>query len=158
MPSTPSRPSLNVRQEAFCRAFAAVPNGSAAAREAGYSPAYAAHQASKLLRHAGVMGRLAELRAHHAEQRAEDSRALVAKLEPVYQANLDIGDHDMVLQVVELQARIAGLVHGGATIRPRLTPTPGDDTESGHEAALFALGGAEEAGGEEGGGEEGGEL
>lgn len=38
----------------------------------------------------------------------------MAKLEPVYQTGLDTGDADTVLRVVELQARIAGLIIGGS--------------------------------------------
>ncbi len=138
---------LNPKQEAFCLAYAALANGAAAARIAGYAPANAAHQASKLLRRSGVMARLAEFRAQGAARRAEDTSTLIAKLEPVYNANLEAGDHDGVLRVVELQARIAGLVQGGAMMRPR--PAPGTDAEGGgHEAALFALGGLDGDGAE----------
>ena len=69
---------------------------------------------------------------------------LLAKLEPVYEKGLAAGDTDAVLQVVELQARILGLVQGGATVRPRgLTGAGGataDDPEQGHREFLDSLG------------------
>ncbi len=47
---------------------------------------------------------------------------------------------DTVLQTVELQARILGLVHGGATVRPR---SGGSGSQAGrwptHEEALAQL-------------------
>lgn len=131
-------PDLTPRQEAFCQAYAVLPSGAAAARDAGYAPSNAAHRAAKLLASAVVMERLAELRGTQAARRAEDSRALIDKLEPLYDASLEAGDHDRVLQVVELQARIAGLVHGGATVRARMERMAGGGG-SGHEAALDAL-------------------
>ncbi len=133
-------PPLTLKQEAFCRAYAALPSGAVAARSAGYAPASAAQQAVRLLHTAAVSERLVELRAEVAARREEQSHTLIAKLEPVYEASLKAGDHDGVLQVVELQARIAGLVQGGATLRPRLVPLIAQGEESpSHEAALLAL-------------------
>jgi phage terminase small subunit len=146
---------LQPRHEAFCRAYAAHPNGAAAARLAGYAATHAANQAHALLKRPDVAARVAELSALSAErraaelsaeqaraedlarERAEAARGLIAKLEPVYAACLDAADYDSVLQTVELQARIAGFVSGGATVRPRAgRPEPEGMT---HEQALDEL-------------------
>lgn len=118
-PVTDRESALNHRHEAFARAYATGATGAAAARTAGYAPAGAASRASELLQRADVAERLAELSAEAATARAQAVNALLDKLEPVYEKRLENDDTDAVLQVVELQARILGLVHGGATIRPR---------------------------------------
>ena len=64
------------------------------------------------------------------------------KLEPVYDAALNAGDFDTAMQSVELQARILGLVHGGATLRPRGGTGGGAeayDPEAGHREFLGSL-------------------
>jgi hypothetical protein len=132
--------TLKPRHEAFVRAYATGATGAAAARNAGYAPAGAAGRASELLQRADVTERLAELSAQAATQRAEAAEALLDKLEPVYEKGLETGDTDAVLQVVELQARILGLVHGGATIRPRgLSQVAPEPALPGHEAFLASL-------------------
>jgi phage terminase small subunit len=110
---------LQSRQEAFCRAYAAGASGAAAARAAGYESSGAAKQAARLLKRGDVADRVAELRAEAAERRESTVEALLAKLEPVYTACLNGQDYEGVLQVVELQARIKGLVHGAAATRRR---------------------------------------
>ena len=145
--------TLNSRQEAFCRAYvtgatgAGGANGARAARDAGYATAHAAKQASRLLRNAEVAERIDEFHAEAAAARAEAAQELMAKLEPLYQSGLDAGDTDTVLQVVELQARIAGLLAGGF-IRPRVqrgpVPAPSVDNE-GHMEFLGLLDGGEGA-------------
>jgi hypothetical protein len=110
--------TLNSRQEAFCRAYAGGAKGALAARQAGYGAAGAASQASRMLHNPEVAERIGEFHSEHAALRAEAARELLDKLEPVYQTGLDAGDTGTVLQVVELQARIAGLIVGGS-ILPR---------------------------------------
>ncbi|MAF49783.1 MAG: terminase small subunit [Rhodospirillales bacterium] len=139
---------LKPRHETFARAYASGASGAAAARIAGYGPAGAASRASELLCRPEVADRLAELSAEQGAARAEAAEALLAKLEPVYEKGLEAGDTDAVLQVVELQARIMGLVHGGATIRPRALASAAAHgsvavPESGHEDFLDSLGLAE---------------
>lgn len=110
--------SLKPQHEAFCRAYAAEPNGAEAARAAGYAEAGARHQAFKLLQRPDILERLNELGAEVRARRDDTAAALVASLDPVYRANLDAERYDRVLQVVELQARIGGILRGGSTIRP----------------------------------------
>jgi phage terminase small subunit len=132
--------ALNSRHEAFACAYASGASGAAAARTAGYSPAGAANRASELLRRTDVADRLAELSAEAASAGIQAADRLLAKLEPVYEKGLEADDTDAVLQVVELQARIIGLVHGGATIRPRAHTAQGSsDTRTGHEDFLELL-------------------
>ncbi|MDP6427442.1 MAG: terminase small subunit [Rhodospirillales bacterium] len=132
--------TLKPKHEAFAQAYARNANGAAAARAAGYGRANAASQASELLRRDDVAGRLAELDAEIAAARREALIGFVDKLEPVYAAALQAGDHDTVLQAVELQARITGLVHGGATVRPRTgRGAPTANPEAGHQAFLDSL-------------------
>ncbi len=133
---------LTNRAEAFCAAYARRPHGADAAREAGYGAADPARQASRLLVRPEIRARIAELSAAWGDQRAELAGGLTGKLEPVYDAALADGDLDTVLQTVELQARIQGLVHGGATIRPRSrAPAPKEaaDRWPTHEEALAQL-------------------
>jgi hypothetical protein len=142
---TPSleRETLSPRHEAFARAYASGAGGAAAARSAGYAPAGGANRASELLSRPDVADRLAELAAEAASARVEAAENLLAKLEPVYEKGLAAGDTDAVLQAVELQARILGLVHGATTIRPRGlggAAAPGQAPESGHQEILDALG------------------
>ncbi|MAF48168.1 MAG: terminase small subunit [Rhodospirillales bacterium] len=146
--------TLNSRQEAFCRAYAigaggttgaAGVNGARAARQAGYEAAHAAKQASRLLQNAEVAGRIDEFHAEQAAARAEAAEKLIDKLEPVYRSGLDAGDTDTVLQVVELQARIAGLLAAGF-IRPRAQrgPLPArPEDNQGHMEFLGLLDGGE---------------
>ncbi len=141
---------LNPRQEAFCQAYAAYPNASAAARAAGYAPGSAGPYAARLLASPPVRSRLADLGAEREVRRLEKAQILEDRLLPVYEAALAAGDHDTVQQVVELQARIAGLVHGGATLRPRAArPAASEHSpEYSHEQALAALMGSETGSGE----------
>lgn len=140
---------LNPRHEAFARAYATGATGAAAARNAGYAPAGAATRASELLQRNDVAERLAQLGAEAATQRAQAAEALLGKLEPIYEKGLENDDIDAVLQVVELQARILGLVHGGATIRPRGSGQVAPDSALAlppHEAFVVSLEMAEAAG------------
>jgi phage terminase small subunit len=112
---------------------------------AGYAPSNASHQASELLRRPDVAARVAELQgeyfAQQASKRAEATDALLGKLEPVYDAAFGAGDFDTAMQSVELQARIMGLVHGGATLRPRSGTGKGEeyDPSAGHMEFLDSL-------------------
>jgi hypothetical protein len=137
------------RHEAFARAYAAGAGGAGAARMAGYGPAGAAQRASELLRRDDVAARVAELNGENAAALRAERRELTDKLEPAFETALDAADIDAVLQVVELQARILGFIHGGGAIRPRGLRFGGPgafDPSAGHMAFLDFL--DEEAAGE----------
>jgi len=147
-PSEETLPALGVlkpQHEAFCQAYARVPNGAAAARAAGYSPGGAAYRARDLLKRSDIAVRVAELREEIENSRQAKIDALIAKLEPVYDATLAAGDYDGVMQVVELQARIAGFIQGGQALKARLRlaartkDTAGSETMMSLEAALEEL-------------------
>ena len=110
--------TLNSRQEAFCRAYAGGRQRGAGGAPGGLWRPGAASQESRMLHNPEVAERIGEFHSEHAALRAEAARELLDKLEPVYQTGLDAGDTGTVLQVVELQARIAGLIVGGS-ILPR---------------------------------------
>lgn len=130
---------LKPKHEAFARAYARDANGSAAARSAGYGHANASSQAAELLKRDDIAMRITELDAEIEAERREALIGFVTKLEPVYDAALGAGDHDTVLQCVELQARITGLIHGGATVRPRSGRAAAPDRLPPHEAFLATL-------------------
>lgn len=62
MPNPEPSRTLNARQLAFAHHYAAIPNASRAAREAGYSPATAAQQGYALLRNPHVQAEVQRLR------------------------------------------------------------------------------------------------
>ena len=124
--------TLNSRQETFCHAYASGANGTQAARQAGYGTAGAANQASRLLQNPDVAERIGEFHADAAAARTEAAQSLMDKLEPVYQTGLDSDDVDTVLQVVELQARIAGLISGGSLLPRRVGRPDVSDPSQGH--------------------------
>lgn len=130
---------LKPKNEAFARAFARDANGSAAARNAGYGHANASSQGAELLKRDDIAMRITELDAEIEAERRAALIGFVTKLEPVYDAALGAGDHDTVLQTVELQARITGLIHGGATVRPRSGRGAKPATEGRHESFLELL-------------------
>lgn len=130
---------LKPKHEAFARAYARNANGAAAARAAGYAGGNAKTQGAALLRRDDVAMRVSELDAEIEAERRDALIGFVHKLEPVYDAALEAGDHDTVLQTVELQARITGLIHGGATIRPRAGRNAAPDPLPEHEAFLDTL-------------------
>ena len=117
-------PNLTQRQEAFCQAYAAEPNGAAAARGAGYSVPSARSQGSALLAKPEIAARIAELQAQAATTRAGESAALAAKLDPCYLAALKARDTTAVIQIVESQARIRSFVRGAPAIQMKLTALP----------------------------------
>jgi hypothetical protein len=138
-PSPDRLDSLSSKHEAFARAYAQNANGAAAARSAGYASGNAKNQGAALLRRGDVTMRVAELDAEIAAERRDALSGFVAKLEPVFDAALEAGDHDTALQTVELQARITGLIHGGATVRPRSGRGAKPATEGRHESFLELL-------------------
>lgn len=119
---------LHPKYEAFCRAFHHGDNATEAAREAGYSYESAAAQGYRLLKRTDIQARLAELQAQddaddarllaeRADRRAKleamaatEAATLLAKLDPIYEDRLESGDHANAMKVIELQARIAGLL------------------------------------------------
>ncbi len=130
---------LKPQHEAFCRAYAVAPSGAEAARAAGYSLLNARQQAFRLLQRPDIVERLTELGADLGARRDDAVAALLAKLDPVYRANLRAGRHERVLQTVELQARIAGVLPGGSTIQPRPEGTSVERIQEMIDRAIFRV-------------------
>lgn len=126
---------LHPKYEAFCLHYAEAGNATEAAREAGFSYEYAPKQGYRLLRRPDVQARLAELaavkeearnraaaerdalRAKLAAMQATEAETLLAKLDPVYERRLAAHDHEGVMKVIALQARIAGLLDDPASAK-----------------------------------------
>ncbi len=126
---------LHPKYEAFCRHYAEDGNATEAAREAGFSYEHAAQQGYRLLKRPDVQARLFEMAAAKDEARAgalaerlalrdklaamqaTEAETLLAKLDPVYERRLAAHDHEGVMKVIALQARIAGLLDEPTTAK-----------------------------------------
>jgi hypothetical protein len=80
MSELPIEDAVSNREDSFCRHFARMDNGAAAARAAGYAPSSAANQASKLLKRPEIKARV---EGYRAEYLAEENEARLA-VGPVY--------------------------------------------------------------------------
>lgn len=112
--------ALSPRSEIFCTQYVITGNARAAALEAGYSPASAASQASRMLKRPWIAARIRALRADIARRHCLDADSLAAKLETVYHRALRDQQYTAAGRAVELQARLAGLIgasHGDAKAR-----------------------------------------
>lgn len=81
--------TLNLRQEAFARAYALNANATEAARTAGYSAHTAYAQGSRLLKDAEIMRRIAELITDTNERAVVSKEWVIAQLVTVYRKSLD---------------------------------------------------------------------
>jgi hypothetical protein len=108
LPDPRSLPSLNGRQEAFCRHYAAGWTAERAAERAGYSHRSAANQGYRLLRRPDVLARLSQLYAQLAGETQLGTTALCAKLEAIYRSAMNRGEYGAARSAVALQGRLAG--------------------------------------------------
>jgi len=99
---------LSERQEAFCRAYVEQPVAGKAARLAGYSPATARQQASRLLKHPLVIRRLHELRDVRGAERVVRRETIIDQAEAVFEAAMEKGDYYAAMQALTMKARMAG--------------------------------------------------
>lgn len=100
--------TLNERQESFCRAYVECPVAAKAARLAGYSPAAAARQASRLLQHPLIVRRIYELRDVKGKDHQVRRDTIVDQAEAVFEAAMEKGDHYAAMQALTMKARLAG--------------------------------------------------
>lgn len=113
--------ALTERQEAFCRAYAARPVAGKAARLAGYPPATAREQASRLLKDPLVIRRIHDLRdLRGVDPQARRSR-IIDNIEAIFESAMENGDYDAAIEALTLRARLAGCADGlpGARILRR---------------------------------------
>ena len=121
--SLPPAPPLTLRQEAFCRHFAAA----GAARAAGYAEGSARQTGHELLERPAVAARVRGIRqAWRAVERAE-AQILLGRLEQAWDAAVEKGSASLMLRVVKLQAELSGLDRRHAGRRAGLWPLPEED-------------------------------
>ena len=125
-PVSPDTP-LTLRQEAFCRHFAATGNAAGAARAAGYAEGSARQTGHELLERPAVAARVRDIRqAWRAVERAE-AQILLGRLEQAWDAAVEKGSASLMLRVVKLQAELSGLDRRSAGRRAGLWPLPEED-------------------------------
>jgi hypothetical protein len=100
--------TLSERQEAFCRAYVEHPVAAGAARVAGYSPAAAARQASRLLKHPLIVRRIYELRDVKGKDHQVRRDTIIDQAEAVFEAAMEKGDYYAAMQALTMKARLAG--------------------------------------------------
>ena len=100
--------ALNERQEAFCRAYVELPVGVKAARMAGYAPAAARRQATRLLKHPLVIRRIYELRDVQGKDHQVRRDTIIDQAEAVFEAAMEKADYYAAMQALTMKARLAG--------------------------------------------------
>jgi phage terminase small subunit len=100
-------PALKPTYEAFCQAYVANPNATAAAQAAGYLLDHAHQQGYRLMRRPAITGRIAELRQAQAERECLTPEALLSKLDAAFHAALKNDQPAAAARIVEAQAKIA---------------------------------------------------
>ena len=133
--------ALSTRQEAFCRHFTASGNAADAARRAGYAEGSARQTGHALLERPYIVERVRRIRMSWQRTARDEARIALARLEQAWDAAAASGSAYLMLQIVRLQAEIAGLVRPAGMRRAVLWPVAGED-----EFGEMAEGGALEAG------------
>jgi len=127
-PAPPPDAPLTLRQEEFCRHYAATGNAAAAARDAGYAEGSARQTGHDLLDRPAIAERVRDIRAAwQAVERAE-AQILLGRLEQAWDAAVEKGSASLMIRVVKLQADLSGLDRRHAHRRAGLWPLPGDGT------------------------------
>ena len=123
--AVPAAP-LTLRQEEFCRHYAATGNAAGAARDAGYAEGSARQTGCDLLARPDIAARVGAIRAAwRAVERAE-AQILLGRLEQAWDAAVEQGSASLMIRVVKLQAELSGLDRRGAGRRAGLWPLPGE--------------------------------
>ena len=145
-----SRP-LTSRQETFARQFCATGNAAEAARRAGYAAGSARQTGHDLLDRPWVIERIRAIREQWRRVAQDEAAILLVRLEQAWDVavagNDGRGSASQMLQVIRLQAEIAGLTRKGAAARADLWNAPGDASgdasgDAPGEAAEEGAGGA----------------
>ena len=125
-PVSPDTP-LTLRQEAFCRHFAATGNAAGAAREAGYAEGSARQTGHELLERPAVAARVRDIRQAWRAVEREEAQILLGRLEQAWDVAVEKGSATLMLRVVKLQAELSGLDRRHAGRRAGLWPLPGEE-------------------------------
>jgi hypothetical protein len=99
---------LTERQEAFCRAYVECPVAGKAAVGAGYSPAGARRQASRLLKHPLILSRIHDLQALRGKEFQVRRDTIIDQAEAVYEGAMERHDYAAAMQALTMKARLAG--------------------------------------------------
>ena len=119
--------NLSSRQEAFCRHFVSSGNAADAARRAGYAERSARQTGCALLERPYIVERVRRIRMSWKRTERDEARIALARLEQAWDAAVASGSAYLMLQIVRLQAEIAGLTRPAAMRRAVLWPLPDDD-------------------------------
>ncbi len=151
-PDSPSpAPPLTLRQEEFCRHYAATGNAAGAARDAGYAEGSARQTGHDLLARPAVAGRVRDIRAAWRAVERSEAQILLGRLEQAWDAAVEQGSASLMIRVVKLQAELSGLDRRSASRRAGLWPLPGETPgDVPGEDALPRLADATETGPSEG--------
>ena len=125
-PPAPSDTSLTLRQEDFCRHFAATGNAAGAAREVGYAEGSARQTGHDLLERPAIAERVRSIRAAWRAVEREEAQILLGRLEQAWDIAVEKGSATLMLRVIKLQAELSGLDRRNAGRRAGLWPLPGD--------------------------------
>ncbi len=117
---------LTLRQEAFCRHYAATGNAAGAAREAGYAEGSARQTGHELLERPAITERVRGIRAAWRAVEREEAQILLGRLEQAWDAAVEKGSAALMLRVVKMQADLSGLDRRHAHRRAGLWPLPGE--------------------------------
>ena len=126
-PAPPDSP-LTLRQEAFCRHYAATGNAAGAARDAGYAEGSARQTGHDLLERPDIAGRVRAIRAAWRAVERDEAQILLGRLEQAWDAAVEQGSASLMIRVVKLQAELSGLDRRSAHRRAGLWPLPGEAT------------------------------
>ncbi len=125
-PAPPPESPLTLRQEAFCRHYAATGNAAGAARDAGYAGGSARQTGHDLLERPDVAGRVRAIRAAWRAVERDEAQILLGRLEQAWDAAVEQGSASLMIRVVKLQAELSGLDRRSAHRRAGLWPLPGE--------------------------------
>ncbi len=103
--------ALNPRQDRFVDEYLLDGNGTQAAIKAGFSPATAAQQASRLLRNAKVQQAIGERQRQLAEKRQWDRERVVAEAEENLAGAREAKQFGSANGALELIGRVTGLLN-----------------------------------------------
>ncbi len=123
--AVPAAP-LTLRQEEFCRHYAATGNAAGAARDAGYAEGSARQTGHDLLARPDIAGRVRDIRTAWRAVEREEAQILLGRLEQAWDAAVEQGSASLMIRVVKLQAELSGLDRRGAQRRAGLWPLPGE--------------------------------
>ncbi len=125
-PAPPPDSPLTLRQEAFCRHYAATGNAAGAARDAGYAGGSARQTGHDLLERPDIAGRVRDIRAAWRAVERDEAQILLGRLEQAWDAAVEQGSASLMIRVVKLQAELSGLDRRSAHRRAGLWRLPGE--------------------------------